>query len=126
MNLEEIIERKINESKSVGELSDILKNLITYNSVDENEKLYSIRALVDSIHGMKIEIYSNEHAPPHFHVKGQNLNAVFSLEECELLKGDIGSREQKMIEWWHKRSKKILINFWNDTRPGDGNAPEKK
>lgn len=42
------------------------------------------KQLVASINGLKIEIYSNEHPPPHFHVKSPNIDASFTIEDCEL------------------------------------------
>jgi hypothetical protein len=101
MTIEDLIESKIEESNSLADLTLILKNLLTYHSLDENERLYSIRALVEYLDGIKIEIYSNEHPPPHFHIKANEIDAVFSLIDCELLKGNIGGREHKMIKWWY-------------------------
>lgn len=119
MTLEELIESKINEVNSLKELAFILENLIAYHSLDLNDKLYSIRALVNNVDGLKIEIFSNEHAPPHFHIRANGLHAVFSIIDCSLVQGEIGSREQKMVQWWYKRSRKKLIEFWNKTRPSD-------
>ena len=119
MTLEELIESKLQESKSLSELAFILENLIAYHSLTPDDRLYSIRALVDSVAGMKIEIFSNEHSPPHFHINAKDFNAVFSLNDCSLIKGTIGKREHKMILWWYKRSRNKLIDFWNNTRPTD-------
>lgn len=119
MTLEELIESKLQESDSLDELGFILKNLIAYHSIDLNEKLYSIRALVDNVDGLKIEIFPNEHAPPHFHIRANGITAVFSIIDCSLIQGEIGSREYKMVQWWYRRSRKKLIEFWNNTRPSD-------
>lgn len=119
MTLEELIESKINEVNSPKELAFILENLIAYHSLDLDDKLYSIRALVDNVAGLRIEIFSNEHAPPHFHIRANGINAVFSISDCSLIQGEIGDREYKMIKWWYRRSRKKLIEFWNNTRPSD-------
>jgi hypothetical protein len=67
---------------------------------------------------MKVEIYSNEHAPPHFHVTYGGKSGSFSLRDCALVKGGENMRkERKSIEVWHSRNKMKLIEFWNDTRP---------
>jgi len=42
------------------------------------------RARVDQIGGLKIEIYSNEHAPPRFYVKSDEIDATFSISDCKL------------------------------------------
>ena len=90
-------------------------------SVWENEdgslQLLEIRQLVERLNGLKIEIYSDEHAPPHFHVKSPNINASFSIEACELIVGEISSQDYKKVKYWHNHSKHILIEKWNSTRP---------
>ena len=112
MNLEDIVQKRINESNSLEDLSLILKYLIAYHSVWTDGRLYSIRTLVDVVDGLKIEIYHNEHPPPHFHVKANGIDASFSIKECQFIVGKIGSREQMMVEWWYKKSRLKLIQFW--------------
>lgn len=119
MTIEDIIQQRINESNNLSELASILKKLITYHSIDENGKLYSIRALVGSVGGLKIEIYFNEHPPPHFHVKSSGINATFSIKDFQLIEGNIQGRELKMIKWWYERSRPKLISSWNNHRPSD-------
>ena len=46
-------------------------------------------AVID--HGMRVEIYPGEHAPPHFHVKSESINASFSIDDCSLLRGNVTS-----------------------------------
>ena len=79
--------------------------------------LIEIKQLVARVYGLKIEVYSNEHPPPHFHVKSPNINASFDIESCSLLQGDLDSRDRKKIQFWHKHAKSLLIEAWNSTRP---------
>lgn len=81
--------------------------------------LIEIKQLVDRVDSLKIEIYSNEHPPPHFHVKSSTINASFSIDDCSLLKGDVTRKERKIIEFWHLKSKPLLIDIWNSTRPDE-------
>jgi hypothetical protein len=83
------------------------------------EFLIEIRALVDRVRGLKIEIYPDEHPPPHFHVKSPNVDASFTIESCELLSGEIQGTDLRKIRFWFKRAKPLLIEKWNDTRPTD-------
>ena len=78
--------------------------------------LIEIRQLVDRINGLKIEIYSNEHPPPHFHVKSPNVNASFSIESCEKLEGCINSQDLKKVKYWYQQARPLLIDVWNRTR----------
>lgn len=119
MTLEDLIEKDIIECNSLDELAFILKNLIAQHSVWKDGSLYSIKALVDCVDGLKIEIYPNEHPPPHFHIKSNGIDASFSIKDCKLLEGKIGGREHKMVKWWYEKSRSKLIIFWNDLRPDD-------
>ncbi|WP_366526159.1 DUF4160 domain-containing protein [Geothrix sp.] len=77
----------------------------------------SIRKLVDSFNGLRIEIFSREHAPPHFHVSKGSIDATFSISDGRYLNGTIGTREKALIEWWFARSHAKLVRIWNETRP---------
>jgi len=83
------------------------------------ETLLENKELVARVDGLKIEIYSNEHPPPHFHVRTPNINASFCIESCAKLKGDISRKDLTKIQFWHKHSKSLLIETWNLTRPTD-------
>ena len=83
---------------------------------DGEEFLLENKGLVDRVNGLKIEIYPDEHAPPHFHVKSPNINASFSIESCTKLKGKISSKDLSKIRYWYKHSKHLLIDVWNSTR----------
>lgn len=89
------------------------------NVWEENGKMFliEIKQLVAKVHGLKIEIYPDEHPPPHFHVKSPNIDASFNIENCNLLQGKIEGRDKKKIEYWHKHAKPLLIEIWNSTRP---------
>ena len=75
------------------------------------------RQLVETICGLKIEIYSNEHTPPHFHVKSANIDASFRIDTCERIVGGIKRKEELAIKYWWQKAKPNLINVWNKTRP---------
>ena len=77
------------------------------------------RARVDRVGAMSIEIYANEHAPPHFHVKSHDINATFSIIDCRRLNGEISSNDERLIKLWHSGTKKKLIEIWNRTRPAN-------
>lgn len=119
MTLEDIIKKRIADSNDLDELAFILKNLLAFHSVDELDRIYSIRALVESIEGLKIEIYFNEHPPPHFHVKSNGIDVAFSIKDFQMIQGNISGREYRVIKWWYEKSRSKLINYWNDNRPGD-------
>lgn len=77
------------------------------------------KALVERIDGLKIEIYSNEHPPPHFHVKIGGKSASFRLDNGEVLNGDIDDKHKKKVLYWYEKGngRVALIRVWNETRP---------
>ena len=68
---------------------------------------------------IKIEIRTNDHLPPHFHVSIDEQEAAFTIMECTQLNGKIGNKYLKSIRKWHEKNKKVLICQWNLTRPSD-------
>ena len=116
----EEIEKRILEANDLDEMAEVLFDLLNGGfSVWTDESLYCIKQLVAIQKGLKIEIRPKEHPPPHFHVKSADLNASFTIEDCEMLSGDLEGRNVSLIKWWHKRSKKKLVEIWNATRPSD-------
>lgn len=81
--------------------------------------LLETRLQVAKLAGLKIEVYPNEHPPPHFHVKSPNVDATFTIENCKKLHGNISNGDYKKIRYWHKHSKPVLLKHWNMTRPTD-------
>lgn len=75
---------------------------------------------VDRFEGLKVEIFSNEHPPPHFRVKFQSSTANFRISDCERLNGsgEVLKYEKNIWKWW-KSNKQKLIDCWNNTRPSD-------
>lgn len=118
MNPYELIENKVKSANGLDELAETLYGLLNGNlAVWEDGSLYSIRQLVDIQKGLKMEIYPNEHPPPHFHVKGGGISVSFSIKDCELLEGKLDGRHTALVKWWHERTKDKLIEIWNNTRP---------
>lgn len=76
--------------------------------------------VVDRINGLKIEVFSNEHPPPHFRVKYQSSTANFRISDCERLNGsgEVLKYEKNVRLWWGD-NKQTLIEAWNNNRPSD-------
>lgn len=77
-----------------------------------------IKYQVASFDGLKVEIFSNEHGPPHFRVSYDGKSANYRISDCERIAGDLGRHEAK-IRWWHGQNKKLLIETWDARRPTD-------
>lgn len=100
-------------------LEAILHNPCSVWDRDGELVLLEIRQLVARVNGIRIEIYANEHAPPHFHVRSPNVDASFAIVDCRKLAGDVSPGDLRKIRYWHKHAKPLLIERWNSTRPTD-------
>ena len=98
-------------------LESILHNSCSIYEHNGEQLLIETKQLFDRLNGLKIEIYSNEHPPPHFHVKSPTVDASFDIESCKMLEGKIDNKDLKKIQYWHKYAKQKLIKAWNLSRP---------
>lgn len=75
---------------------------------------------VGRVNGVKIQIFSNEHPPPHFRVKYQSSTANYAIANCSRLNGsgDVLKYEKNIRVWWEENKQK-LIETWNRLRPSD-------
>lgn len=85
---------------------------------EENGELILLqnKHLVERLDGLRIEVFSNEHPPPHFHVKSPKVNASFTIQDCEKIEGSVDKKDYLKIKYWHQFSKPKLIDAWNSTR----------
>lgn len=67
---------------------------------------------------LRIEIRSDEHGPPHFHVISERKGASYTIETCERMAGKLDLNERLLKKWWNKNKGKLL-QTWNETRPTD-------
>ena len=69
---------------------------------------------------MSVQIQSDEHPPPHFHVRYGGENASFGLADGKRLPGTKGlERYDRNVKQWWKEHKCELIHAWNRLRPAD-------
>lgn len=87
---------------------------------DKGELVKIQKVHVDQIKGVKIEVFSNEHPPPHFRVKYQDSTANYRIVDCVRMNGsgEVVKFENNILKWW-KTNKDRLIQIWNERRPAD-------
>lgn len=76
-----------------------------------------IKERVMNVGYLHVEIFSRDHNPPHFHVfsKDKKVNVKFTIENCELISGEIDAKSLKKIRTAYRSEKgKILMEkMWN-------------
>lgn len=101
-----------------------LKDLLLYYLGLDDESLEmhlkeantATKERVKTIDDLQVIIYSNDHNPPHFHVKTKDLkiDAKFKIEDCELISGEISSKDLKKIKAFYlsPKGKIVLEAIW--------------
>ena len=85
-----------------------------------NGSFVEAKHLVDKLGKIKIEIYSNEHPPAHFHISANGYKASLAIDDCRVLENSgFSPKVIKNIKDWFLYSKDRLIEVWNETRPSD-------
>lgn len=111
------------EPEDIDNLTDFesqLMQLLNSGAYYFDDKIIEAREQVDRLHGIKIEIYSNEHPPPHFHITTQGLKASLRIDNGEILENSgFSGKQLRTVQAWFLKSKEKLIEVWNKTRPDD-------
>ena len=108
------------EQSLVDALSESIHQGPVIDIVDGEGRRLLVEDTVARIDGVKVEIFSDEHPPPHFRVKYQNSTANFKISDCSRINGSdrILKFEKNIILWWQENKQK-LIDIWNRRRPSD-------
>jgi hypothetical protein len=102
-------------------LTDILQTYMSYDDAVIEELLiepaFARKERVDKIDGLEIFIYSNDHNPPHFHVKtsDKKIDAKFLIETGAYISGEIDSKNLKRIQAFFNspKTKTVMQIIWN-------------
>lgn len=55
---------------------------------------------IDNIDGIKIQIFSGEHRPPHFHANYNEFDVVIEIESGNIYAGDLPNKQlKKTLDW---------------------------
>jgi Domain of unknown function (DUF4160) len=73
--------------------------------------------------GIMIEMFWNEHAPPHFHAKYGEHQATFDIKKLELMEGFLPRRAKNLVLDWAELHQSELLSNWDLCR--DNQHPNK-
>jgi Domain of unknown function (DUF4160) len=69
------------------------------------------------IDGIRIEIYTDDHPPPHFHVRHGGRRAKFDMATGNMIKGRLDKLSVRKVQRWMELNRDLLMQVWNDSRP---------
>ena len=87
--------------------------------IDDEGRRYLTEERIGSINGLRIEIFANEHPPPHFRVWYNGESNNFTIKDCSPMNGAGLQKYFRNIKQWHKENRDLIIKEWNSRRPSD-------
>lgn len=65
-----------------------------------------------TFHGIKIQLFHRDHAPPHFHAISAEYELLINIQTLEIMEGTMPKKKQKQILNWAKANQSTLIEIW--------------
>lgn len=69
--------------------------------------------IISEFFGIKILMYWAEHFPEHFHAQYGEYEAVISIQETAVIKGELPVRQLKLVLAWAEIHKDELMQNWS-------------
>lgn len=68
--------------------------------------------------GIVIQMYYDDHEPPHFHVRYSGQRAIVSIETLTILNGQLSPRVLALVTEWARLHQPELLKDWELARMG--------
>ena len=65
---------------------------------------------------MVVQMYYNDHGPPHFHVRYAGQKALIAIETSAVLRGSLSPRALGLVMEWAALHRADLMEDWNLAR----------
>lgn len=62
--------------------------------------------------GIIINMYHNDHAPPHFHVRYEKYKAIISIKDLRIIEGELPNRVISLVLEWASLHREELEKDW--------------
>jgi len=76
---------------------------------------------ISIFYGIIIQMFFNDYAPPHFHVKYAEFKAIIDIHQLKLIKGELPRRALELVLDWAELHQAELLENWHlcqsDTLP---------
>lgn len=71
---------------------------------------------ISRFYGITIQMYYNDHDPPHFHVRYSGQRALVAIETLEVLAGSLSPRVLSLVREWAGLHRSELEEDWRLAR----------
>jgi hypothetical protein len=72
---------------------------------------------VKTIDSVKIDIYSREHLPPHFHILYAEYEELIEIETLNTYIGYVPKKQRKKVTDWALNNRKYLLEVFKQLNP---------
>jgi len=69
--------------------------------------------------GIVIAMYYNDHAPPHFHARYGEHEALYQIDDLVIYAGELPKRSNAMVLEWAELHQDALKLNWDKARAGE-------
>lgn len=69
--------------------------------------------VISMFYGIIINMFYNDHAPPHFHAKYAEFKGIIDIQRLEMVKGNLPRRALELILDWAELHQAELLDDWN-------------
>ncbi len=67
---------------------------------------------ISAFYGLLIQMFFQDHAPPHFHVKYGEYKALIDIRKLELIDGKLPRRALNLVLDWAELHQTALLDDW--------------
>lgn len=68
--------------------------------------------VISLFYGIIVEMFYNEHIPPHFHARHGEDRAVIDIASGDVLEGELSRRDLRLVEAWLELNRESLMANW--------------
>ena len=69
--------------------------------------------IIGRIKGLILRMFFGDHAPPHFHATNNDKNGLFKIDDLEMFRGDLSTKDQRKVRKWGEPRKDRLKEMWD-------------
>jgi len=69
--------------------------------------------------GITIQMFWNDHEPPHLHATHGEMTAAISIDSAEELSGGLPASSMRLVKRWVALHQEELLDNWQRCRSGD-------
>jgi hypothetical protein len=66
------------------------------------------------IEGVKIDLYFDDHSPPHFHAIYSEHEELIEIETLSSYRGYLPANKRRRVINWARKHQQLLMEIWNN------------